>query len=80
LLAGLRLLEALINGRHHGLRCRCNGTALGRPNVALLAVIKRQPKYVTERDERALGGVGFGRLDAVFDGLADCGAEAAMSA
>src|SRR5262249_24209422 len=38
------------------------------------------PEYVAESHERALGGVRFGGLDAVLDGLADCGAEATMAA
>src|SRR5262249_61224606 len=80
LLPGLRCVEALINGCHHGLGWCCNLAALRRSHVALLAVVEGQPKNVAECHERALGRVRFGCLDAVLDGLADCRPKAAMAA
>src|SRR5262245_28262053 len=77
---GLRWLEALINGGRLRPGGRCDLPQLRCAYVALLAIVERQPENVAERPERALGGVRLGRLDAVLDGLADCGAEAPVAA
>src|SRR5215470_8839555 len=78
---GLRWLEALINGGHLRPRGHRDLPPLRcpYPYVALLAIVERQTEYVAECHERALSGVRFGRLDAVLDGLPDCGAEAPMA-
>src|SRR5262249_15377375 len=76
----VRWLEARINGGHLKSRERGDLSALRCPYVAMLAIVDRRPEYIAGRPERALGGVRFGRLGAVLDGLADCGAEAPMAA